>query len=283
MSLESTYQEILASKNDREELAGLTSDSKVSIWGNFAFIVAYAISLLQQMFAKHKSELRLEIINQKRHKAADIRQRLLNFQLGFSLKEGTDEFENGDATSTEIESSKIIKYAAVTESTNEKRVICKIATEVGEELAPVGESEMEAVIEYIKEIKAAGVPYTLINYLPDLLWLKMRIFRDPLILDSYGTHRIDGGKPVEDALKEYMKELPFNGELVLQELCNKLEKVEGVRIVQLDYAQTAWLDVENDGYADMTTIDVKTIPVSGYFKLANAEGEFDLSGISYVV
>lgn len=235
-----------------------------SIWFDIMAIIHF---VLEQLFETHKTETYTAIANQKRHKAADVRQRLLDFQLGFPLIPGTDEFFNGSKSEEEIEASKIIKYAAVVESNDEKRVICKIATETNDELSPIAENDLEAVAKYVKEIKPAGVPYTLINYLPDLLVLKIRIVRDPLVLDSNGIHRVDGSEPVKDALKEFMKELPFNGELIIQELANKLEKTEGVKIVSVDYVQTAWINPETGNYNDFEGIDIRKIAESGYFKI----------------
>lgn len=276
-----SFQEILntihESKESREELNGLTSESNVSVWRNFIWIVAFVIDILRQMFQTHKTETHNAIANQKVHRAPQIRQSLLDFQYGFSLRPGTDEWQNGAATDEQIAESKIIKYAAVGESEDEKRVICKIATEVNEELNPITEEQMDAVSNYVSQIKPPGVPYTVINYLPDLLNLNIRIFRDPLVLTSSGIHRVTGSKPVEIALREFMKELPFDGELRLQELANKLENTEGVRLVQIDSAETAWLDADSGTYGDFTAIDVRATPVSGYFKLTN------FNGISYVI
>lgn len=241
--------------------------SKVSFENVLFDILSILHLILAQLFDAHKAETYAAIANQKRHKASDIRQRLLNFQLGFPLIPGTDEFFNGAISEGEIEASKIIKYAAVVESTDEKRVICKIATEINDELAPIDENDLEAVAAYIKEIKPAGVPYTLINYLPDLLVLKIRIVRDPLVLTSGGIHRVNGREPVKDALKEFMKELPFNGELVVQELANKLENTEGVKIVSVDYAQSAWLNADTGIYNDFEAIDIRKTAESGYFKI----------------
>lgn len=273
------FDEILetihSEKEEREELNGLTSESDVSVWRTFVYIVAIAIDGLRQMFSTHRTEIYNEIAEQKVHKATEIRNRLLGFQYGFELR--NDEWVTGSATPQQIEESKIIKYAAVVESDDEKRVICKIATETGEELSPITQEQLESVAAFVKEIKPPGVPYTVINYLPDLLRLNIRIFRDPLILTANGLHRIDGIKPVEIALKEFMKELPFNGELKIQELANKLEKTAGVKLVHIDSAETAWLNAETANYGDYTAIDVRALPVSGYFKI------IDFNGISYGV
>lgn len=258
---------IIEAKESKPELANLTTDSRVSVWGNIVWITAYAIDLLRQLFSTHKTEMENLLLTQKRHRAADIRRRLLNFQLGDALIPETDEYDNSNQSELDVEAKKIIKYAAVTESADEKRVICKIATEQDGELSQIDEDDIDAVREYVSIIKAAGVPYTVINYPADKLVLKLRIFRDPLIINSQGMDRNTGKESVKDALKEYMKELPFDGTLVLQDLCNKLESVEGVRIAQLDYALTAWLNAETENYGEYLAIDVRKTPESGYFKL----------------
>lgn len=269
-------------KASKPELDELTADSKVSVWGNLFWVVAYVIDLLRMMFETHKTEVNEAIRLQKTHTAINIRERLLQFLYGYTLNEefqkvylipGTDEFDTEGMTPEQIAQAKIIKYAAVTESDDEKRVICKIATENAGELAPVNSDQFEAVGEYISQIKAAGVPYTIINFLPDLLRLEIRIFRDPMVLSASGMHKVTGQKPVEIALQEFMKELPFNGELILQELANKLEKVEGVRIVHIQSALTKWIDADVGDYPEeWEQINIRKIPVSGYFKIENFDG-----------
>jgi|26BtaG_2_1085354.scaffolds.fasta_scaffold01419_9 hypothetical protein len=270
------FEEILGAihqaKESKPELAELTTDSKVSVWGNMIWIVAFVIDLLRQMFETHKKEIDTLIASKKLHNGIWIRNQLLNFQYGYTLIPGTDVWKNGNATPDEVEASKIIKYAAVTESVDEKRVICKIATEEGEKLQPLTATHIEAIAEWLSQIKATGIPYTIINYKPDLLLLQLRIFRNPLLLDQNGVHRITGKEPVKEALKEFMKELPFNGELRLQELANKLEQAEGVSLVQIDSAQSCWIDPATNNYGNYVEIDVRKIPESGYFELENFDG-----------
>ena len=190
----------------------------------------------------------------------------------------TDIFDNGTATEAQIEASKIIKYAAITEATTESRLVLKIATEDNAgKLAPITSGQESAFIPYIEEIKDAGVAITVINYLPDILKLNLRIYYDPLVLTSTGVSILTGKKPVEDALNEFMKELPFNGELVLNSLIDKLQKTEGVKIPHLVQAASKWIDTALDDYGNFENISVKKIPVSGYFEIEN----FD--NIEYVV
>ena len=74
-----------------------------------------------------------------------------------------------------------------------------------------------------------------------------------------------------------MKNLPFDGELVLAHLVDALQQVEGVRIPHIILAESKWIDAQTGGYGNYETIDVKAFPNSGYFKLENFEN------ISYVV
>lgn len=251
--------------------------SKVSIENLLFDIVAFAIWLLENIFSTHKSEVDTALLELKPGTSRWYRKKALDFQYGFSLLEDSDRFDNQANSDEKIQNSKIIKYAAVTESLKESRLVVKIATEEANVLTPISEEKYESFKAYINEIKYAGVPITIINYEPDLLKLSIRIFRDPLVLDEKGVSILTGKYPVQEAIAQYMKELPFNGELVLQDLANRLEKTEGVKIVQIDSAESKWIDPSLAGYGNYTSIDVRRLPVSGYFKVENFEG------IRYVV
>lgn len=240
-------------------------------------IVAFAIYVLELIFDKHKLEVDEALEQLKPHNPRWYRNKALAFQYGFNLIEDSDKYDNTGVSSEALAASKIIKYSAVVEAKDESRLIVKIATETGNQLHPIDEPQKEAFDAYIKEVRDAGVNITVINYLPDILRLSLRIFRDPLVLDENGVDRRTGKKPVEIALQEYMKELPFNGELILQELANKLEVVEGVKIVQVDQVQSKWIDGDLGNYGDFEQIDVREIPVSGYFEIEN------FNGVTYVV
>ena len=253
------------------------SFSKVSIEKLTIDIIAFSIWVLETIFDTHKNEVEELLSKLIPGTARWYRNKALAFQYGFDLVEDSDVYDNSSEDEQLVEDSKIIKYAAIVEAEDQSRLIVKIATEQNDELVPIQPTELEAFKAYMEEIKYAGVRLTVINYLPDLLRLNLRIYRDPLLLDQNGVHRIIGNKPIEDALQEYMKELPFNGELVVQDLQDKLQSVDGVKIVQIDQVQTAWIDGSGISYGNFEAIDVKKIPVSGYFKIENYDN------ISYVV
>lgn len=277
-SVDTIYADLIAKKESDSNLDVLNSTSKTAIWRLWLYILAYATNVLESLFDKHYSEVTEIITELKPHTMRWYRQKALAFQYGFDLITDSDVFDNGTATDEQIEASKIIKYAAITEATTESRLVLKIATEDSAgKLAPITSGQESAFIPYIEEIKDAGVAITVINYLPDILKLNLSIYYDPLVLTSTGVSIRTGKKPVEEALNEFMKELPFNGELVLNSLIDKLQKTEGVKIPHLVQAASKWIDTALDDYGNFENISVKKIPISGYFEIEN----FD--SIEYVV
>jgi hypothetical protein len=146
-------------------------------------------------------------------------------------------------------------------------VLLKVAGETDGDLAPIGAEPFDALKEYFKDARPAGVKLNIINYLPDLLWLNLRIYRNPLVIDANGMSIADGNYPVLDAIDQYMKELPFNGEFVIAHFVDKLQKVPGVNIPHVLNVETAWINPDTGGYGAPVPVSVKTIPVSGYFKV----------------
>lgn len=276
-TIQDIQQEILTAKDNEPALAELNSTSKVAVWRLWVYIMAFAIHTLERIFDQHKKEVSEALSELKPHTARWYRNKALAFQYGFDLIEDSDKFDNAGSTEEQIATSKIVKYSAVTESNTESRLIVKIATEQGGELQPISTGQKASFEAYMNEIKDAGVKITTINYLPDILKLHMKIYRDPLVLNENGMSILTGEKPVEKAIKEYLKQLPFNGELVLAHLVDALQKVEGVRIPHINLAESKWIDAGVNDYGSFQPIEVKTIPVSGYFKIEN----FD--NISYVV
>lgn len=250
-------------------LAGLSSTSKVAMYRLFAYIVAFSIWTLEMMYDTHRAEVVNLLLTQKSGRLPWYRTMALRFQFGFTLETDSDYFFNGVADAEMIEASKIVKYAAVVESEESSRVIIKIAGAAGEVLQPITSAQEAAFIAYINEVKWAGVQVEVVNFLPDKLSLTLQIKRDPLLLESDGTSILYGNNPVVDALKEFMRELPFDGDLRLSALVDKLQAVEGVLDATVLYAQSAWIDAELGGYGFPTPIYISKVPVSGYFEIEN--------------
>jgi hypothetical protein len=259
------------------QLTLITSTSKASIARLFTFIVATAIWMLEVFFDQHNKEVDEKLANQKSGTLPWYRTMALKFQDGFDLVTDHDYFDNGDATLEKIKESRIIKYAAVGESAAESRVIIKIAGETAKKLSPITSEQKASFETYMKEIKWAGVAVTVINYKPDKLFLEIQIKRDALVLNDKGMSIKNANYPVEEALLEHMKELPFDGDLRLSAIVDKLQKVPGVLDATIKSAKSAWIKSDNGDYDQPQPILISKVPVSGYFEIETFEN------IEYVV
>ena len=259
---------ILQAKAQEPALNELNSTSKVAIWRLWVYIIAVAIWSLEKIFDLHRADIGRRLSELKPHTARWYRSKALAFQYGFDLLTDSDKFNNTGHTEEQIEASKIVKYSAVVESPNEGRLIVKIAGEQGEQLHPITDAQKQAFEAYLQEIKDAGVRLSAVNYQPDVLHLQMKIVYDPLVLDSNGQSIIHATKPIETAIKDYLKRLPFNGELVLAHLIDELQQAEGVRIPHLVLAQSKHIGT-NGNYGAFEAIEISKIPTAGYFTIDN--------------
>ena len=274
-SIEEIQLEIFNRIASDDKLASLNSTSKVAIYRLFVFIVSYSIFVLQILFDTHKKEVNDIIEAKMPHRPSWYRTKALDFQYGHALIVDSDKYDNTGFTAEEIENSKIIKYSAVTK--NGGQLLIKIASESGGGLTPITDPQKVAFDAYVEEITDCGVKYVVINKLPDILLLNLQIFRDPLVLNENGLSILNGNYPVEEAILEYMKELPFNGELVLAHLVDKLQKVEGVKIPNIVNAESQINILGTEDYLEPQPITVKTVPDSGYFTIP------DFDNVTYVV
>lgn len=276
-----TKQKMILVKESEASLTDLQapdSTSKVAIWDLLLYIIAVCFQDLQTYFDAHRAEINTQLINEKYGTLPWYRQKALDFQDGFDLLPDSDLFDNGDASEEEIAASKVIKFAAVTEGDTNGTVVVKIATEEDETLKPIVDPAIETAIEdYFEEIKIAGTRILVINTNPDQLNLSMRVQLDPLIFTEDGLHKRNGNRPVELKILEFLKALPFDGELILQDLEISLREIEGVEIAEIIRAESSWIDPSINAYGTPTEIETKRIPESGYFEIVN----FD--NINYVV
>ncbi|MNP98664.1 hypothetical protein D3C85_112840 [compost metagenome] len=276
-SITEIQNEIFANIAANENLSVINSISASATFRRFVFVVAYSIWLLESLFDTHATEINTKLASQKSGRLSWYKTMALQFQYGFDLVTDKDYFVNGDATQEEIEASKIIKYSAVGESDDESRVIIKIAGETNGSLSPIEPEQKESFQTYIKRIKWAGAKITVINYLPDRLFLNIQIKRDALVLSNTGMSIQDANYPVNEAIQQFMKELPFDGDLRLSALVDKLQKVPGVLDATIVSAASAWINPGIDGYDIPQPIYISKVAESGYFEVVT----FD--NIDYVV
>ncbi|MFS1522147.1 nucleotidyltransferase [Flavobacterium covae] len=268
-SIEEIHGNMLANIANHPDLQELNSTSKTAIYRLFCYIVAVAIWSLDQLFSIHKIQITTAIYEYKPGTLRWYRNMALAFQFGFNLKPDDDQFNNQGATTEQIETSKIVKYCSVKEGLESSKVILKVAGEQGDNLRKLSADEIRSFTAYMKEVSFAGVKLLIINNPADKLLLKMDVYIDPLLFDSKGTNVRLGSKTVEIDLKKYLKNLPFDGELVVNDLIAHLRSVDGVINVNITTIQSSYLDLTTNTYTPFTAINVKTIPLAGYFEIDN--------------
>ena len=260
-----------------ENLTTLDSTSKVAIYRLIVFVVSYAIWTLELIFDTHKKQIDEAIYNQKSGTPRWYRSMSLAFQFGFALKIDDDVFDNENFTAEQIEASKIIKYCSVKESLESSRLIVKVASESNDNLSPLTLQQIQSFSAYMEEIKYAGIKLNIVNNPADKLDLNMVVYRDPLVIDTTGNNILTGRKTIELAIKKYIKNLPFDGELVLNDMIDYLRDVPGVINVHIVSANASFKDLVTNLYTPFMAINVKTIPVAGYFEITS------FNNVSYVV
>lgn len=249
-----------------------TEFSIVSLENILFEVVALAIWVLEKIFDTHSIQVNEALNNQKAGRPNDYKNMALNFRYGYPLIENTDQFDTTGATAEQITNSKIIKYCSVRESAESARLIIKVASEQNGQLTNLNPQQEESFTNYMEQVKWAGVKLNIVNEPADDLKITMTVFRDPLVLDNLGNDIVNGGQPVQERILQYLKELDFNGELVVNDLIERLREVSGVANVNITSIASKG-NSENNYLA----IAVSRIPIAGYFTIT------DFSNITYVV
>lgn len=242
--------------------------SKVSIESLLLYIVAVGIWTLEKLFDTHTAEVTDYIATMKPHSLRWYVEKAKAFMYGVPLIDGTDRHDTTGMTDEQIAQAQIVTFAACTEAN--ATLYLKVA-KAGP--APLDENEKAAFEAYLHEIKDAGVRIDVISEHGDYLKLDMVIYYDPLLINADGESKADGTKVVEAAIKDYIENIPFNGEFRKNELEDAIQAVDGVVMVEFVAAYHSETGA-TDTYDEVVPY---CKPSSGYFKFDNA----DLSDVTY--
>ena len=276
------YNYILDLKNKNTVLSEVNSASKTALWRQFLEVVSTAYWAFVNVRDLHDKETDFLIQEQKVPNQRWYRNKALNFQYGFDVETDSDVFkstiqvdgEDVEATEEQIDASKVIKYCAVDRKViaNRASLIIKIAGEENGEIVQTSDEVKEALKKWfeVDGAAAAGDVITYINYKGDILSFSVDVYVNPLVLMSDGRHKINLNYPVEDAIKTYLKNLPFNGEFDVQKFEAAILATEGVLKLKTNKVESKWIVASGgdaDGYGLFQPISVYKIPESGYFKV----------------
>lgn len=247
--------------------------SRISLESILLYIVAFAQWTLEKLFDTHTQEVTDYIATMKPHTLRWYQEKAKAFLYGFTLIDGTDQFDTTGKGDDEIASAQVVKFAAVTESG--ATLYLKIAGEESGRPKKLDASQKAAFEAYLHEYKDAGVRVDVTSEQGDYLRLSLDVYYNPLLLTATGQSKSDGTYPVEDAIKNYIEQLPFNGEYRNNALVDAIQQTIGVVMVQLHSAAQSVDNVTYNPVAAFCT------PFAGYFEY-DRDGVKTIQTINYI-
>lgn len=231
-----------------QEVYGITTDktfdeqfSKVSLEAILIYVFASSVWLLEQLWDAFRVETEQRINEAYVTSFSWYFRKALEFQQGdhLSFDEKTYSFKY-----PVIDKSKqVIKNIAIRQVTDDG--VTKLKVYFSDQSKQPLTGDLRTSFEtYMKEIGAAGTHYLFVSEAPDNLRVHLRIYYDPLVLDSTGTRLEGGGKPVEETVESYLNSLEYGGTFYASKLVDMIQKTEGVKDVELD--GTTWKDTKEN-------------------------------------
>lgn len=285
MKLEDIYKSITDYKDTLPELVELepqndnytdfknsvNSGSNVAVWRWFAGLFAYASYIVRVLFEKHKIEVENLLAQKEPGTLPWYVEQLRNFQQGYAL-----EIINGrPAYSIIDEDAKVIKYAAGNEVNGQ--LLLKVAADDGSgNPEAVNAPTLSELNIYIQKKGFAGVKINLVSLTGDLIYLEASVYVDGLLINGLGQLISDTSvKPVELAILQYYKSLPFNGVFNRNALIDSVQDVNGVVDFEVHVLK---YKIGSNPYND---IDREYNTISGYVKEDPANSLSD--GLNYII
>jgi hypothetical protein len=210
--------------NTQTLLADLTSASKVAVWRLMFFVMAVGIWMHEKRFDDHVVWINARALELIVGTPQWYFKKALEFQYGDALVLVNGQYQYAAVN----EVAKIVKLVSVNEIGGQ--LFLKVAKlDVAGEPEPLTTLELDGFIAYMQKIKFAGVIITCVSRVPDLLRIQYRVYVDPLLINANGELISNTAiKPIEVAINNYCKGLPFNGVFSITELTDQIQNVAGV-------------------------------------------------------
>lgn len=227
-------QKAFVSNPTLQQIYGLTGNnsftdefSLVSLEAQLIEVMSTEIKVLEDLQDVHTSEINKRIAELIPGTLFWYQNIALQFQIGHVLQWNTDKLRYEYAVADEI--SQIVKLCAVSES--DGYLAMKLAKLDGNGMPEkLDASELLAFkTDYMERMKYAGVFINYISSDPDKIRLKLKVYYNPSVLAPDGSLLSDSTSfPINDAVDEYLKLMPFNGVFNVTDLTDRLQKVNGV-------------------------------------------------------
>lgn len=226
--------------------------SKVSVENLLFYAVSVCVYTLERLFDEHSAAVDATVEAIRPHRPKWYAQKALSFMQDCTLKPDTDVYDTSGMSEAAVEAAKVVKHAVATESANASLLTIKVAGGTAGGRAPLPAAAETQLLAYLREIKDAGVCISLVNDAANAFNCRVDVYYDPQKLPE--TVQQD----CMAAVKDYIENLPFDGEYSNMALVDALQAVGGVEVVELKSA--AYMQ---DGAT--IAIDAACTPPAGYF------------------
>lgn len=213
-TLDEIYTELVAYKSAFPELSGLTNPSNTAIWRLWLRIVAFGVWISENFLDLHKREVEDTIRKYKTGTAKWYVEMTKKFQYGYVLPAEQVYYTVID------ESARIVKQCSA-KVDNDGVLVIKVAKESGGNPVPLAAGEVTALEAYLDRIQFAGVRLRVATFPADILRLTATVYYNGEIpLTTYQTN-------FENAVKNYLKGIPFDSVFVLNALIDTIQATDG--------------------------------------------------------
>lgn len=261
-SIQVIFDALVADKESREELDGLTSTSRTALWHMWLWIVAAAMHIHEQLWDAFKLEVEDIAARAIPGSLRWYADRAKEFQFGYNLVIDllTYRYFYIDTTSDAAIASRIVTQVSVQEVFTSGFTGVRVKAAKGEpgELEPLTTEERTAFEYYMQRLRFAGVAMDVISTDADDVKMQLRIYYDGVLpLSQVET-------AIETVLQQYLNSIPFDGLLNRNALVDALQAAPEVVDVEV-----ISLQAKPNGSSSWSEVLRNYAPVSGYYELAN--------------
>ena len=133
---------------------------------------------------------------------------------------------------TADEKKRLVRYVAVRDRGTSIQVLASADKDGLPE--PLSADVLTAFKQYMNRVKIAGVVLNIRSLPADKVVIRASVQVDTMVLSIDGTRVADGSRPVEDAVRQHLRNITYGGVFNKTRLVDAIQAVEGVVDVTLE-------------------------------------------------
>lgn len=227
----------------------LTSTSKRAIFRLLTYVMATAISILEQLMDIFSANIEATVAKGAPSTGAWLQDQIFSFQYSADAPQVVQLINFAPSYPVVDASLRIITRCSVTTDLANS-VIIKVAK--GEPPEALAFSELTALQSYVNVIGTDGIDYSVRSLNPDQLYVKAQIFYNGQYSDVIAANVIQ-------AINSFLAALPFNGQMRISNLEAAIRNVTGVTDVLL---QTVVARADDTDYGSGTALVLNNQSIS---------------------